>query len=63
MSSPALRVLLVGGTGFLGSHVAGALVQAGHHVTTLSRSGRTNHPQEHALAADRGDVACMQHAG
>ena len=62
MVSPAQRVLLVGGSGFLGSHVSGALLQAGHDVTTLSRSGRASHSQEHALAADRGDSSALARA-
>lgn len=32
-----MRVLLTGGTGFLGSHIAGALVGAGHEVTCSVR--------------------------
>jgi hypothetical protein len=33
-----MKVLLAGGTGFLGSHVARALVHAGHHVAVLTRN-------------------------
>jgi len=33
------RVLIVGGTGFIGRHLAGALTAAGHPVTGLGRSG------------------------
>lgn len=33
-----LRVLVTGGTGFLGSHLVPRLVQAGHRVTVVSRS-------------------------
>jgi nucleoside-diphosphate-sugar epimerase len=35
-----MRILLIGGTGFIGSHVARQLVAAGHEVTALHR-GRT----------------------
>lgn len=62
MVSSALRVLLVGGSGFIGSHVSAALRQAGHDVTTLSRSGRASHPQEHALAADTRDPVALARA-
>ncbi|HWG84332.1 MAG TPA: complex I NDUFA9 subunit family protein [Deinococcales bacterium] len=34
-----MRVLITGGTGFVGHHVTAALVAAGHDVTVLSRSG------------------------
>ena len=35
-----MRMLLVGGSGFLGTHVARALLAAGHEVSVLSRRGR-----------------------
>ena len=35
-----MRILLVGGSGFLGTHVARALLEAGHEVRVLSRRGR-----------------------
>ncbi len=35
-----MRVVLIGGTGFLGTHVARALLAAGHEVWALSRRGR-----------------------
>ena len=62
MVSPTLRVLLVGGSGFVGSHASAALRRAGHDVTTLSRSGRASHPEEHSLAADRRDGAALARA-
>jgi nucleoside-diphosphate-sugar epimerase len=34
------RILLTGGTGFLGSHIAVALLKAGHRVTILARASR-----------------------
>jgi NADH dehydrogenase len=33
-----LRIAVAGGTGFLGSHIAGALAEAGHSLRILSRS-------------------------
>ncbi|MBI3447246.1 MAG: NAD-dependent epimerase/dehydratase family protein [Magnetospirillum sp.] len=33
------RVLIIGGTGFIGRHCVGALTAAGHSVTALGRSG------------------------
>ncbi len=35
-----MRVVLIGGSGFLGTHVARALLAAGHEVLALSRRGR-----------------------
>lgn len=35
-----MRVVIVGGTGFLGSHLAGRLRSDGHHVTVLTRHPR-----------------------
>ena len=58
MSEP-LNVLLVGGSGFLGSHVSAALAGAGHRVTSLSRSGRRNATDHDALAADRRDAGAL----
>lgn len=34
-----MRVFLTGGTGLLGSHLAGELISHGHHVVALHRSG------------------------
>jgi dihydroflavonol-4-reductase len=36
-----MRILLTGGTGFIGSHVARQLIGAGHRVRALRRSART----------------------
>jgi NADH dehydrogenase len=38
--SRSMRVIIAGGTGFLGRHVAGALVGAGHSVLLLARGTR-----------------------
>src|SRR5262245_25403224 len=49
-----LEVLLVGGSGFMGSHVARELLAAGHGVTVLSR-GRRAPVAGRSLTADRRD--------
>ncbi|MDB4964377.1 MAG: NAD-dependent epimerase/dehydratase family protein [Myxococcales bacterium] len=53
-----MRVLLTGMTGFLGSHVAHALLAAGHEVTALVRpqSIPTVSPQLSAVGVFPGDV-------
>lgn len=53
-----MRVLLTGSTGFLGSHVAFALLAAGHQVNALVRagSGKTLNPQLSTLNYFPGDI-------
>lgn len=58
MAGP-LRVLLVGGAGFLGRHAARAFRRAGHAVSVISL-GRTPAPEGcEPLLADRRDAAAM----
>jgi len=52
----AVRVLLVGGSGFIGGHVARALVAAGHRVTVMSRGTRPLPAGTEPLHADRADA-------
>jgi len=40
MQTPSLSILLTGGLGFLGQHLALAMVQAGHKVDLLRRHGK-----------------------
>lgn len=42
-----MRILLTGATGFIGSHLHGALVAAGHRVVTCSRTAPTLPNTEH----------------
>lgn len=59
---PAPRVLIIGGTGFLGRHLTAAAVARGWHVTLLNR-GRTapdRFPDVPTLVGDRdGDVESL----
>ncbi|WP_341367436.1 NAD-dependent epimerase/dehydratase family protein [Yoonia sp. BS5-3] len=48
-----MRILIVGGTGFLGKATAEAAVAAGHHVTVMTRSGRNVAKGAQSLIADR----------
>lgn len=50
------RVLVTGGTGFLGAHVTRALVAAGARVTVVSRSGAGDLPPPGGVASIRGDL-------
>jgi 2'-hydroxyisoflavone reductase len=62
-TAPALRVLILGGTGFIGPHFVAALTARGHHVTVFNR-GRDPAkvpPGVVQLIGDRnGQVAALQ---
>jgi nucleoside-diphosphate-sugar epimerase len=53
------RVLLIGGSGFIGRHVARALVAAGHQVAVLARGRRDLPAGADLLEADRSDPASL----
>jgi nucleoside-diphosphate-sugar epimerase len=55
-------VLLIGGAGFMGPHVARALLARGHDVTVLSRGQRPLPAGVRALAADRADAHALARA-
>jgi nucleoside-diphosphate-sugar epimerase len=54
-----VRVLIVGGTGFMGRRAAVALRDAGHDVTVLSRGTRATPAGIHSLVADRRDATAL----
>ena len=58
-----MKILVTGGTGFLGSHLATALLVQGHEVTLLGRDFAGVHPQlaagARALAVDLRDRAAV----
>src|SRR4029079_17141838 len=60
---PVVRLLLLGGTKFLGRHAVDAALAAGHEVTTFTR-GRTNpglFPEVEHLRGDRdGDLEALR---
>lgn len=47
--SPRQRVLITGGTGFIGARLVQALVAAGHHVTVLTRNPRNAEALSHPV--------------
>ncbi|MBI5709286.1 MAG: NAD-dependent epimerase/dehydratase family protein [Candidatus Eisenbacteria bacterium] len=57
-----MRVLLIGGAGFMGAPTARALLEAGHEVAVLSRGRRPVPAGAEALAADRRDPAALSAA-
>lgn len=58
-----MRVLVTGGAGYIGSHVAAALIAHGHEVVVLDslvRGHRQAVPSEARLiVGDVGDQACL----
>lgn len=55
-----VRLLVLGGGGFLGYHVAAEALRAGHEVTVASRSGEAPLEGVEALAVDRyGDLSAL----
>jgi nucleoside-diphosphate-sugar epimerase len=54
-----MEVLLIGGSGFMGRHVARALLAAGHAVTVLSRGRRETPAGAATLMAERGDPGSL----
>lgn len=55
-----MDLLVLGGGGFLGYHVAAEAYAAGHRVTTFSRDSRSSVPGVEALKGDRqGDLSAL----
>lgn len=55
-----MRVLVIGGTGFIGPHLVRQLAEMGHSVTVLHRNSTTvSLPAEHVLA-DRKDLTSLR---
>jgi nucleoside-diphosphate-sugar epimerase len=58
-----MRILLIGGTLFIGKRLVSRLLQAGHEITLLHR--RVEHPfgpEVHNVVADRNDAASIRSA-
>ncbi len=52
MGEPIMRVVLAGGSGFIGGHLARALLESGRRVTVLTRGGRSVPPGAEAAVWD-----------
>jgi dTDP-L-rhamnose 4-epimerase len=57
-----MRVLVTGGTGFIGSRVVDALLAAGTDVRILDVAGDNSHPAAHRLTGDVRDEATVTDA-
>lgn len=56
-----MKLLVLGGTGFLGYHVVAEAVKLGHHVTTFNRQGESDIEEVEALQGDRkGDLSALR---
>ena len=56
-----MKLLVLGGTGFLGYHVAAEAVKLGHTVTTFNRQGESDIENVEALKGDRkGDLSTLK---
>jgi nucleoside-diphosphate-sugar epimerase len=59
-----MRVIVTGGTGFIGAHVVAALVDAGHDVTVLARDPeRMPRPLRDRVAMVRGELESVDARG
>ena len=57
-----MRIVLVGGTGFIGARLAGQLLAAGHAVAVIHGGRHRVPPRAHSLIADRRDPASLRTA-
>ena len=60
--SSALKILVIGGSGFLSGTIATYALGAGHEVWTLTRGSRTLPPGVRSLLADRHDDSAWRKA-
>jgi len=56
-----MRLLVLGGTGFLGYHAVTAALRGGHEVSIFTRSGSSPSPEAEMLHGDRyGDLSALR---
>ncbi|MFW5973614.1 MAG: NAD-dependent epimerase/dehydratase family protein [Bacteroidota bacterium] len=57
-----MKILIIGGTGFISHRVVDLLLADGHEVTTLTRrGGDTGHPRLRRIEGDRNDRSTLEH--
>ncbi len=52
-----MKIFITGGTGFVGSHLTSRLIQEGHEVTILTRSGKGSEGMLERVSYVQGDPA------
>lgn len=57
-----MKLLIIGGSGFVSGHVMDAALQAGHEVWYVTRGLRSAVPNAHAVIADRDDTEAFRTA-
>ena len=56
-----MKLLVLGGTGFLGYHMVAEALALGHQVTTFNRQGESDFAEVEALKGDRkGDLSALE---
>lgn len=57
-----MKLLIIGGSGFVSGHVMDAALQAGHEVWYVTRGLRSAVPDAHAIVVDRDDTEAFRMA-
>jgi len=55
-----MRVLVIGGTGFIGTPLVGELLRMGHSVSVFHRGRRPAHPSAESILGERRDLAVLR---
>lgn len=57
-----MKILLIGGTRFVGRHLVAELIRRGHDLTMLNRGTNNIFPQLKTIVGDRNDQSCLDMA-